>query len=141
MTFLKRALISRNLRVLIAVLSVGTMLFGLWWFCFRTVFWIPGARVSYASGGTPSMVTFVVHDETGQPVAGMPVDCETSSGWTDNGLTDIAGRAVMDPAEGVIIAVRIGSEIVRFRSGGMFIEDFFAPNSMDGLTVTVVLKN
>lgn len=121
-------------------ISVGALvLLFIGWVPLRRVYFEDGMRVSLTGIGVDGAVTFVVKGPGGEPVSGVNVGVETTSGFSGSVRTDEHGMAVMPQYEPEIVSVFIdGTECELWKIP--VIDHVFLPDCGSGLTVVAKLK-
>jgi hypothetical protein len=107
------------------------------WLCLRTTYFDPDARVSFSRDATPGTVTFIIHDQHGNPIAGVPVNSESYSGTAGEISTNPTGRAVITPGESEVLAVYVDRQEFRLRpEGPLGLIEYFCSPSCDAMGLT-----
>jgi hypothetical protein len=125
---------------LIRRIGIGALiLLFIWWVPLRRVYFEEGIWVSLKGIGVDGAVTFVVKGSGGEPVSGVNVGVENTSGFSGSVLTDQYGMAVIPQYEPEIVAVFIdGTECELWKIP--LIDHVFRPDCGSGLTVVAKLK-
>lgn len=132
----------RKPRLLRWIVLIGVLLFAIsvLWFCVRTTYFGSDIFMSFSLDAKPGTVAFVVHDQHGTPLAGIPVDSQSHSGNAGEVVTDGSGHAAIIPAESEVLTVFVDRRMFRLRPGHL-IETFFAPTCFpSGLTFDVTIR-
>jgi len=130
---------SRNKRRLRRFGIGALLLMTVWWVMFRRVYFEEGMRVSLNGRGAAGAVTFVVKGPYGEPVPGVSVSVENTSGGGGSGMTDEQGVAVIPEHETEIVAVWIDGVYCVFRKIPV-VDHVLRPDCAAGLTVVVRLE-
>jgi hypothetical protein len=121
-------------------IGIGALiLLFIWWVPLRRVYFEDGMRVSLTEIGVDGAVTFVVKGSSGEPVSGVNVGVENTSGFSGSVLTDEYGMAVIPQYEPEIVAVFIDGTECEFWKIPL-IDHVFRPDCGSGLTVEAKLK-
>ncbi len=108
------------------------------WFLVPASYSAGGIRFTVYGQGPSGALTFVVRGAHGQPMPGVSVMSESSSGTTPEFLTDAAGRAVIRPGESEVLAVFIQDQKFLLSPFGSW--ETFAPSCFGGLTFEVMIR-
>ncbi len=118
---------------------VGVLIASAVWFIIPSSSSAGGIRFTVHHTGSPGVLTFVVRDSRGQPLPGVTVMSESSSGTTPEFTTDTSGIATIVPGESEVLAVFIQGREFRFRPRGFL--EHFAPDCSGGLTFHVSIRD
>jgi len=128
-------MLTRRILIVIATLIIASLL--LWPSFARHHTFVNGhTSLRYdESLNSPGTVSFHVRNPSGQPIAGVPVNTYSSSGWAAGTITDSHGYATLFPGEWEILAVRVNDDEIRFWPSPL---DLIAgPDTGNGVRFTV----